>query len=313
MKWYEIKILTTHEAVEAVSNLLFKYDIGGVVIEDPDDVIYTDSYNGDWDYIDLGKVLPTEKRAVVKGYVSHIDNREQVIEELKNEMKNIAEAGLDIGDYDVHIKETDDADWANEWKKYYKPFRVGESLVIVPTWETFETKVDDVVLTIDPSGAFGSGTHETTFTCMEAIEKYQNPGDIVFDIGCGSGILAVASALLGASEVTGVDFSRTACVTARENVAVNQVEDRVKIVEGNLADDISGKADLFVANIIADVIIELSDYAGDYLKEDGYFIASGIINGKYEAVCEALNKNNFEIVEIVDKGEWHTIISKKVK
>lgn len=164
---------------------------------------------------------------------------------------------------------------------------------------------------MDPSGAFGSGTHETTFTCMEALEKHVESDSLVYDIGCGSGILSIAAAKLGAKKIVGVDYSEVACVTAIENAQMNEVAEKVEIIHGNLTDDVTGKADVLIANIIADVIIELSETIGDYITDEGVFISSGIINIKYPDVVKALENNNFEIVEIINKGEWYTIVSKK--
>ncbi len=312
MRWFELKIFTSHQAVDAVANMLYKLDLTGVVIEDPEDSIYLDSANGDWDYIDLEKVLPKNVRPIVKGYVNAVPDYEEMMNFLTDEMMNIKNAGVDIGDYKIKITEIDDQDWANEWKKYYKPFRVGKHIHIVPSWEEYSVdSPEDVVIYNDPSGAFGSGTHETTFTCLEAIEEYMDKGDLVFDIGCGSGILSVAAAKLGARKVQGVDFSEVAVTTSRENAKLNLVEKQVEFIQGNLTDDIKDKADLLVANIIADVIIELSGYVREFILDSGYFIASGIINTKYEAVVEALNANHLEIIKTINKGEWYTIVSKK--
>jgi|LGVF01.1.fsa_nt_gb ribosomal protein L11 methyltransferase len=311
MRWFEIKIFTSHMAVEAVANMLYQFDINGVVIEDPEDPIYQDTENGDWDYIDIEEVLPKESSPIVKGYVNDIGNYEEMINYLTNEMMRIKESGLDIGEYKIEINEIDDQDWANEWKKYYKPFEVGNKLYIVPTWEDIKAPNGRTCILMDPSGAFGSGTHETTFTCMEAIEKYMKRDSLVYDIGCGSGILGIVAAKSGAKKVIGVDYSDVACVTAVENVKMNEVAEKVEIIHGNLTDDITGKADVLIANIIADVIIELSETISDYIVDDGVFISSGIINTKYPDVVKALEKNDFEIVETMNKGEWYTIVSKK--
>ncbi|MEA3422265.1 MAG: 50S ribosomal protein L11 methyltransferase [Bacillota bacterium] len=311
MRWFEMKISTSHMSVEAVANMLYQFDINGVVIEDPEDPIYQDTENGDWDYIDIEDVLPKESSPVVKGYVNDIGNYEEMINYLINEMMRIKDSGLDIGEYKIEINELDDQDWANEWKKYYKPFEVGNKLYIVPSWEDVKTLEGRVNVLMNPGGAFGSGTHETTFTCMEALEKHVGSDFLVYDIGCGSGILSIAAAKLGAKKVVGVDYSDVACVTAVENAQMNDVAEKVEIIHGNLTDDITGKADVLIANIVADVIIELSETIGDYITDDGVFISSGIIDIKYPDVVKALEKNNFEIVETISKGEWYTIVSKK--
>jgi ribosomal protein L11 methyltransferase len=313
VKWFEIKIQTSHEAVEIVAALLLDLDVGGVVIEDPEDEVYDSSYEGDWDYIDEENFYLKGTVPTVKGYVSHIDDEKVLKKSLHTAMEKIQSSGMDVGSMSIEITQLDDADWANEWKKYYEPFSVGDTLVVVPSWQTYDNVDNRIVLSMDPSGAFGSGTHETTFTCIEAIQKHIKKGDRVFDIGCGSGILSVAAALLGASEVTSVDFSLTACETAKENVRINDVESQVKIIHGNLTDHITGKAQLIVANIIADVIIQLAASIGEYLEVDGLFIASGIIDNKYEEVLAAFEQNNLVLVDEQHKGEWHTLVAEKRK
>ena len=311
MRWFELKIFTTHKAVDAVANMFYKLDVDGVVIEDPEDSMFLDSSNDDWDYRDIEELLPEDDRSVVIGYVKQIESYESMMFFLTEEMMLIKNAGIDIGEYEIRIDELEDKDWANEWKKYYKPFAIGKNIHIVPSWEEYKSNKDDVVITIDPSGAFGTGTHETTFTCLEAIEEYIDLGDYVFDIGCGSGILSIAAAKLGASKVKGVDFSEIACKTAIKNVETNEVTDKVEIIHGNLTDYIEGKADILIANIVADIIIELCKDVRDYLNDSGYFITSGIINTKYEEVTQALGLNGFRIIKTIHKGEWYTIVSKQ--
>lgn len=311
MGWFELKIYTTHQAIEAVANMLYKLDINGVIIEDPEDSIYLDSESDDWDYIDFEEVKPIDKRPAVIGYVSKIKGYEDIFNFLTEEMMSIKKSGLDVGVFEIQINEVDNHDWENEWKKYYKPFNVGKSLYVCPSWEKIDRNINKIVISIDPGGAFGSGIHETTSTCMEALEEYLNKGDSVFDIGCGSGILSITAAKLGAIKVTGVDNSAVAIETAKENVKLNKVDDIVDIINGNLTDKIDDKADIVVANIIAEIIISLSEYIGNYIKDDGYFITSGIINGKRQGVVDELEKYNFKILKIVNKGEWNTIVSKK--
>lgn len=311
MGWFELKIYTTHQAIEAVANMLYKLDINGVIIEDPEDSIYLDSESDDWDYIDFEEVKPIDKRPAVIGYVSKIKCYEDTLNFLTSEMMNIKKSGLNVGDFEIQINEVDNQDWENEWKKYYKPFSVGKTLYVYPSWEKIDEDIKKIVISIDPGGAFGSGIHETTSTCMEALEEYLSNGDNVFDIGCGSGILSITAAKLGAIKVTGVDNSAVAIETAKENVKLNKVEDIVNIINGNLADKLEDKANIVVANIIAEIIISLSEYIGDYIKDDGYFITSGIINGKEQEVVDGLKKNNFEILKMINKGEWNTIVSKK--
>jgi len=308
MKWYEITIYTTSEAVEEVSQMLFFLDIQGVSIKDPRDDFYQNGEEWDWDYIDLKASMPQDSRAAVTCYLSRMDSEEELRRTLMEKLRSIPDAGVDDGTLEILIQRVDSVDWEQEWKKYYHGFEVGKELYVVPTWEKApETSRHLIVL--DPGGAFGTGTHETTFTCMLALEEYLTPGMRVYDIGCGSGILAITAAKLGAREVVGIDSSPAACRASEENVALNRVSDRVRILSGNLTDQLSARADLIVANIIADVIIELAGTLGDYLHEKGIFIASGIIREKEQGVVEALEAQGFTLLERKPKGEWVTLIS----
>ncbi len=202
-------------------------------------------------------------------------------------------------------------DWENEWKKYFKPTRIGQKIVIKPSWEIFEATEDDLIIEIDPGNAFGSGTHETTSMCIEMIEKYMNKSDTVVDVGCGSGILAIAAGKLGSKNIIAADIDPSAVETAKENIHMNGLSDVTEVRCGNLLDVIPEKADLVVANIIADIIVKLSDDIDQILKPDATFISSGIILDKTDWVVDELKKRQFEIVEVKKKGEWAVVVSKK--
>jgi len=199
-------------------------------------------------------------------------------------------------------------DWANEWKKYYKPTKVGKNFIIKPTWEEYNLSENEVMIELDPGMAFGTGTHETTRMCINAIEKYMKQGDSLIDIGCGSGILSIAAAHLGAQRVIAVDLDKLAVKVSKENVELNGFSDTVDVRYGDLTEVIDEKADVIVANIIADIIAKLSENIADFMKKDGYFISSGIINDKKDFVISKLIDNNFEIVEERNDGEWNCIV-----
>ncbi len=306
MRWFEIKIYTDSMSVEAVTNMLYEVGAEGIVIEDPNDPVYNESYKGDWDYIEDEVYQFSSKEAIVMGYCSDIDP-EKINEQLMEKIEMLESYGLAKGSGTIEIKEVVDDNWAHEWKKYFKPLKIGERMVIKPTWEDYEIVGDELILEMDPGSAFGSGTHETTSMCVEFTDKYMKQDDRVFDIGCGTGILGIAAAMLGAKEVTCVDIDELAVIATKENIALNNIADKVEVFQGDLTEVLKGKADVVIANIIADVIIFLSEDISHVLKEGGMFIASGIIHDKREEVLSALKKNGFTIVEVKTQGEWNAI------
>ncbi|TCO80052.1 50S ribosomal protein L11 methyltransferase [Marinisporobacter balticus] len=310
MKWIEVKIKTTTEAVEAVANILYDAGVGGVVIEDPNDLIFKEKESGDWDYVDESIFEREYEGAIVKGYFPENGDLLDKIKLIEEHVEKIPQYNLDKGLGEVTTTEVYEEDWANEWKKYYKPKKIGDKVVIKPSWEPYEAAFDELVIELDPGMAFGTGTHETTMMCIQNLEKYITNEHEVFDIGCGSGILSVAAAKLGAKKVIGVDLDEVAVTASKRNVLENGVDTKVEIKHGNLMDVIIGKADIVVANIIADVIIHLSSYISDFMKKDSVFIASGIILEKIDEVVKALEKNEMEILHIDRQGEWAVIVSK---
>ena len=234
----------------------------------------------------------------------------ELVETIKQKVSALTGFGIDIGEGSVSLGQVNEEDWANEWKKYYKPTKIGEKLVVKPTWEDYEVQDGDLVIELDPGMAFGTGTHETTTMCMRELEKYVTEDSKVFDIGCGSGILAIAAAKLGAKDVIAVDLDEVAVKVAAENVAHNHVQDSVQVLHGNLIDVVSDKADIVVANIIADIIKILARDVHSCMKEDAVFISSGIIHAKVNEVKESLIENGFEIIEVKTLGEWNAIVAK---
>ena len=220
--------------------------------------------------------------------------------------------GIDIGQGRVYTESVKEEDWANNWKQYYKPTRIGDNIVIKPEWEDYEAGENDLVIRMDPGMAFGTGSHETTSMCIVNLEKYVNKDSTVFDIGCGSGILGIVAAKLGAKDVVGIDIDAVAVKVAKENISKNGVDKVMVAMEGNLADDMDKdkKADIVVANIIADIIVILAKDVKSFLKEGGIFISSGIILAKIDEVVASLEENGFEIVSVEKKGEWACVIAR---
>lgn len=305
MRWVEIIIKAKREMEDAISNILYEVGSSGVVIEDSSLVLY----ERDWDYIDP-KLLEIEDDIIIKGYLPEGIDFPEKIALIKDRLSLLSEIfGYNLKD--IVITEVNEKEWENEWKKYYKPIRIGDRIVIKPTWEKYEKKDEnEIIIELDPGMAFGTGTHETTVMCIKALEKYVKPGMSVFDIGCGSGILSIVSAKLGASKVIAVDRDEVAVGVAKENVNINEVEDRVFVNLGDLLKDIDDKADVIVANIIADVIIRLIDDMDKYMNSGSVAILSGIIKDREEGVKRKLEDRNFEIIETMEMGEWVAIIAK---
>ncbi|EGT2202296.1 50S ribosomal protein L11 methyltransferase [Clostridioides difficile] len=309
--WIEVTIKTTTEAVEPITNILYEQGAGGAVIEDPKDFLFQKKNELDWDYVEEEVFKKNEEYDVlIKTYVSEEKNVMEFVEIIKQKVLGLKDFGIDIGEGSVSLDQVNEADWANAWKAYYKPTKVGQRVVVKPTWEDYAMQDGDLIIELDPGMAFGTGTHETTSMCIRELEKYVNKDSKVFDIGCGSGILAIAAAKLGAKEVVAVDLDEVAVKVAKENVLENKVEKSVSVMHGNLTDVIKDKADVIVANIIADIIKILAKDVQNFMKEDAIFISSGIILDKVEEVKESLIENGFEIVEVQKLGEWSAIVSK---
>lgn len=307
--WIEVRVITKSEALEPVSGIFYGLDCKGVAIEDPNDILEREQGPLTWDFADINVLEHKGEVAVVKAYFSEEDNIEEVLKYVNDKMKELKDVGIDTGAYKVESEKMYEEDWANNWKKYYKPTKIGDRIVVKPIWEEYEPKGNELVLELDPGMAFGTGTHETTRMCIQALDKYVKEDSTVFDVGCGSGILAIAAAKLGAKMAVGVDLDPVAVESAKENVGFNNL-DNIQILYGNLVEVIDGKADIVVANIIAEVICILTEDVKRVLKEDGYFITSGIIHDRVDMVTNKLQEVGFEVVEINKDGEWNCIVAK---
>lgn len=310
MAWYEISIKTSIMSIDAVSNLFYSQGAKGVQITNPKDPDMDGNSSGLWDFFDPQNIELDFEGALVTAYLDQ-DDILATVKILKDKVTGLQEFGLDPGLAEIDYKIVYQEDWENEWKKYFKPFRLGNKMVVKPSWESFEVSEGDIVIEIDPGNAFGSGTHETTSLCIEMIEKYIDESYTIIDVGCGSGILSIAAGLLGAKSVIGVDIDPVAVKTAIENVKLNHLEDRTDIRQGDLISVITEKSEMVVANIIAEVIIELVDDIDKVLKPQALFISSGIILSKVDAVRKKLENTGFKIVEIIEKGEWAVVVSRK--
>jgi ribosomal protein L11 methyltransferase len=307
-EWLEVTIITSSEAVEAVYGILYNTDVQGVSIEDPQDVEFKKKNPGDWDYFDE-TLLDIKEGAIIKAYYKEDEKFEDNMKYIRESFDAMGDYGIDKGKGIITVTKVNEEDWENNWRKYYKPSRVGERIVIKPIWEEYQGQSGDIIVELDPGMAFGTGTHETTRMCIKALEKYVKKDSIVFDIGTGSGILAIVAAKLDAAKVIGVDLDPVAVDSAKKNVEYNKL-DNIEILHGNLLDVVKGKADIVVANIIADVILILMDDVKKCLNKGGYFISSGILKDRKDEVSAKLTEAGFDIVEANVDGEWAAIVAK---
>ena len=312
MKWTEVLIKVDPQAVEAVTDILYGLGAQGVAIDEPVDVQKLREDELYWDYIDE-KLLEndTEETKIMAYFSEEETNLPEKIAVIKEKIRNLTEFGLSIGSGTVELSNVNQEDWESAWKQYFKPVHVTDRIVVKPEWEEYSPQEGEIVIEIDPGMAFGTGTHETTSMCINQIEKNLKAGDRVIDIGSGSGILSMASVLLGAEKATGVDLDPVAVRVALENVELNNLQDKIEILHGNLTDVIREKADIVVANIMADIILILLEDVRAFIKDDGLFISSGIIQEKRAAVEARLLEKNFRIVEVETKGEWCAITAQK--
>lgn len=306
MEWLEIAVSSPPAGVELVSEIFRELGVGGVVIEDPA-VIHMYAARTHPEEWAVSPEVAKQEKPVVKAYLPVDDGLDRRLEELFSALNRL---GLNP-EAEVSTRAVREEDWASTWKQYYKPVHVGRRIVVRPSWEDYRAVEGELVIELDPGMAFGCGTHPTTSLCLKLLENYIRGGERIYDVGTGSGILAVAAAALGAGRVVAVDLDPVACRAAAENVARNRVEGMVRVVQGNLLDNLNGGADLVVANIIAGVIISLAPDAAAALVPGGFLIASGIIRHRAEEVRDALEEAGLTPWEQLEEGEWTAIVAKK--
>ena len=306
MDWMEAVVHTTTMGADLVSDVLMNAGAVGTSIEDRYDVTSSKKEDGMWDMIDEDVLRHMSEDVLVKAYFREDQSAQETLLLVQEKLREIGrmDLGFDLGSLAVEHTSVHEQDWAENWKKYYKPFRAGERLVIKPSWEPYEAQDGDLVLELDPGMAFGTGTHETTFMCMEQLERYVKPGCRAIDVGCGSGILALAAAKLGARDVLAIDLDELAVKVAAENTVKNGLSDVVRVKHGDLLENSEEQADVIVANIIADVICFLCGPAKKHLLPGGVFICSGIIREREDDVQRALAQAGYTVCNRLAKGEW---------
>ena len=309
MKWKEITVNTDSALLDELAQLLEGAGVDGLVIEDEKD--FTDFMENNrqyWDYVD--EELMREKRGLsrIKFYLSDDAGGEAALSGIK---KLLGESGS-FKDCEISEAPVADEDWEENWKQYYKPTEVGERLIIVPEWETLPGSAERTVLRLDPGLMFGTGTHPTTRMCLENLEKYAGAGRSALDLGCGSGILGIAALLLGCTGAVGCDIDEKAPSVVAENAAMNGITpDMLKVYVGDITSDaglrakLSGKYDIVLANIVADVIINLSSCVKRFMAPGGVFICSGIIDGREQETESAIKAGGLTPTGHYHCENWH--------
>ncbi len=317
MEWIQVSIATAHEGIETLTTALEDIGIRGFEIEDSED--FSEFMQAEFPYRDyVDEELIREKEAApvkVKIYVSANDaGNEQLIS--VRELLNSLKGDETLGSLELSFETMNEEDWSENWKQFFHPLKIGKRVLVRPEWEECENDDGRVVFTINPGMSFGTGSHATTQLCLEAIEEYTKDGDTILDLGCGSGILSITACLLGAKSAVAVDIDKNAVDIAVRNAEMNGVHaDIYEAMAGNILESAdmrerfaTEKYDIVAANIVADVIIGISPFAADFVKQGGIFIASGIITERLDEVMGHLEKS-FDIIKICDKNGWASVIA----
>lgn len=308
MDWREVVVKVEEAAVDAVNDILMDCGAGGVVIEDPA-LVRKNIADNIWDAYDFTEEFLNRDYIEVKAYLPCDNRLNDRIGQLEKMLEVLNSGSLTNLVKGLSFSEVREEDWAHSWKRYYKPVKAGEKIVIKPTWEEYNPAPNDLIVELDPGMAFGTGTHPTTVMCIKFLEQVIKGGETVFDIGTGSGVLAIVAAKLGAREIKAVDIDNVAVESAKTNVSQNHVSYIVEVMQGNLLEKVKGQADVAVANIVADVIILVCPDVAKVVKPGGKFIASGIIWPRAEEVIEEVKQAGFTIMEVAREGEWVSLLA----
>lgn len=317
MEWTEVNIYTETAGIDLLCSKLMDIGIKGFVIQDADDFNeFLENKNGQWDYIDEDLMGLSQCETRITVYLPANSQGADMLSSIRTMLAELKASDSDnaYGRLEAELSSIREEDWANNWKQYFKPIKVGEKLVIKPSWEDYDEDGERIILEIDPASSFGTGQHHTTRLCLELLEKSLNAGDKLLDMGCGSGILSIGAMLLGAENAVAVDIEQNAAATAMENALKNHISsEKYKTYYGNiltdekLADEIDCKYDIITANIVADVLIAMKEFFVRYLKKGGTLIVSGIIEERMHEVIEALESVGFSSPEANVKEGWAAV------
>ncbi len=317
MEWTEVNIYTETAGIDLLCSKLMDIGIKGFVIQDADDFNeFLENKNGQWDYIDEDLMGLSQCETRITVYLPANSQGADMLSSIRTMLAELKASDSDnaYGRLEAELSSIREEDWANNWKQYFKPIKVGEKLVIKPSWEDYDEDGERIILEIDPASSFGTGQHHTTRLCLELLEKSLNAGDKLLDMGCGSGILSIGAMLLGAESAAAVDIEQNAAATAMENALKNHISsEKYKTYYGNiltdekLADEIDCKYDIITANIVADVLIAMREFFVRYLKKGGTLIVSGIIEERMYEVIEALESVGFSSPEANVKEGWAAV------
>ncbi len=322
MEWIECKAEVERECVEIVSAVLIESGVGGFQVEDDRELQeFLSDKDRNWDYAEDALYDQNREEVVFTFYVSNNDYGLELLSAVRSNLLFASQQNLDVDISKVDFKtvNVDEDTWLNEWKKYYKPFKIGERVIIRPSWEEYTAQGNEVVFNIEPGHVFGTGQHDSTRLCIEQLEKHVKEKDLVLDLGCGSGILSIIALLLGADFAYACDIDANAKGVAYENAALNNIDVATyKVEAGNILEDEAlineintRKYDVVVANIVADVIIGISDFSANALKDGGVFITSGIINERVDDVTEAIGEAGLTVVDTIHSNGWACIVARK--
>lgn len=314
MNWAELNVYTTTDGIDAVCGSLLGLGVSGFVIKDAQDFeAFLNDKTGNWDYIDDDLMGLKDCETTITVYLPENSQGADNLNAIKEELKALKQRDVEkkFGRLDYELSNVKEEDWANNWKKYFKPLTVGEKLLIKPSWESCENSDNRKILEIDPASSFGTGQHNTTQLCLELMEKYLNEGDKLLDLGCGSGILSIGGILLGARSATAIDIEENAVRTSIENAAKNNISSEIyKAYCGNVIEDealvekIGNGYNIICANIVSDVLIAMSSLFSQFIVDNGILIMSGIISQRKDEVISSVIEKGFELLEIHEKDDW---------
>jgi len=302
MEYTEVTVSTNTQGSELISDLFLRLGAAGTRILDRADLPDPAKPTANWELMDQSVIDAMPEDVQVKAWFDE-ETLQNILPTLREELGRLKGHVPSFGTLSLSLQGVKEEDWSENWKQYYKPFRLGDHMVVKPTWEDFELQEDDLLIEIDPGMAFGTGTHETTAMCVTLIEKYYKAGSLL-DVGTGSGILAIAAARLGAKDIYAVDIDPDAVRVARENVEHNGLSSVIDVQQGDLLQGLSRTFDFAVANILAPVICMLAAPLKKHLAPGGIFVCSGIIKEAEQDVLEALNAAGYVIDETRRQGDW---------